>query len=191
MKLLEALLYRMFGRPRGVLGRLGGHLMTGDDKREMVEWTLSELDSRPSDRILEVGFGPGLGIEAAADATSEGFVTGVDYSREMVELAQKRNAVAIDADHVDLRYGSVDNLPYENATFDSAFSINSMHVWPDIAVGLQEIRRVLKPRGRVVLGFTPIAGQSRRATRSALTEAGFTEIRIRERDIGTCVLAVK
>lgn len=191
MKPLEALLFRMFGRPRGVLGRLGGRLMTGDDKREMAEWVLSELDVGPSDCTLEVGFGPGLGIEVATAATSEGFVAGVDYSREMVKLARKRNAAAIDAGHVDLRYGSADNLPYEDSTFDSAFSINSMQVWPDAVAGLQEIRRVLKPRGRVGLGFTPIAGQSRHAVRSDFIEAGFTEIRVRERDIGIRARAVK
>lgn len=185
----DALLHRMFGRPRGCLGRLGGRLLTGDDKREIAEWTLAELGVEPTDHVLEVGFGPGLGIQAAAAATPEGFVAGVDYSREMVELARKRNAEAIDAGHVNLRYGPADDLPYEDATFDAAFSINSMQVWPDPLAGLKELRRALKPYGRVALAFTPIAGQSEGEVRSLLGDAGFTEIRIRKGDVGICVLA--
>lgn len=191
MKLTDALLFRMFGRPRGLLGRLGGRLMSGDDKHEMAEWALSETDVEPSDHVLEVGFGPGLGIEAAAAVTPEGFVSGVDYSREMVDLARKRNAAAIDSGHVDLQYGPAEDLPYGNGTFDVAFSINSMQVWPDAVAGLQEIRRVLKPRGRVALGFTPIAGQSRDDLRSLLSRARFDEIRVEEREMGICATTTK
>lgn len=124
------------------------------------ELALSELNVESTDHVLEVGYGPGLGIQAAAAATPEGFVAGVDYSREMVKLARKRNMSAIDAGHVDLQYGPADDLPYGDVTFDKVFSINSMQVWPDALAGLKELRRVLKPRGRIALAFTPIAGQS-------------------------------
>lgn len=189
MNPIQAVLYRMFGRPRGTVGRIGGRLMTGAAKREMAKWVVSELDIEPTDRVLEVGYGPGIGIEVAIDATPEGSVAGVDYSREMVTMARKRNAAAIDAGDADLRYGAAADLPFGDATFDAVFSINSMQVWPDALAGLEELRRVLKPHGRVALAFTPIAGQSRDEARSLLGDAGFTEIRIREGDIGMCVLA--
>lgn len=189
MNPMDALLQRMFGRPSGLLGRLGGRLMTGDDKREMAEWALSELDVEPTDHVLEVGFGPGLGIEAATAVTPGGFVAGVDYSREMVEMARNRNTEAINAGHVDLRYGSVDDLPYEDAIFDVAFSVNSMQVWPEEIAGLEELRRVLKPGGRVALGFTPIANQSGSDVQPILREAGFRDVQVRERDVGICVIA--
>lgn len=185
MKLKDALLRRMFGRPRGLLGRVGGRLMTGRDKRAMAEWVLSELAVESTDHVLEVGFGPGIGIERAAAAASDGFVAGVDYSREMVEMARARNAAAIDAGRVDLRYGSADDLPFEDATFDGAFSINSMQLWPDAVAGLGEMRRVLKPGGRVALGFTPVAGQSPTEVRPLLTRAGFDDVEVEEGELGT------
>ncbi|QLG28871.1 methyltransferase domain-containing protein [Halorarum halophilum] len=191
MGLKEALLYRTFGRPRGLLGRLGGRLMTGRDKREMAEWVLSGLAVEPTDRVLEVGFGPGIGIQTAADAAPEGLVAGVDYSREMVEMARTRNAEAVDAGRVDLRYGPADDLPFDDAAFNAAFSINSMQVWPDAAAGLQEIRRVLHPGGRLALGFTPIAGQSSGELRPLLERAGFDDVRVEEGELGTRAFATK
>ncbi|GAA0239046.1 class I SAM-dependent methyltransferase [Halobacterium noricense] len=165
--------------------------MTGKDKRAMAEWVLSELAVEPTDRILEVGFGPGLGIEVASAATSDGFVAGIDYSHEMVEMARKRNAAAVETGHVDLRYGSADEIPSEDAVFDTIFSINSMQVWPDAAAGLKEMRRVLKPGGRIAVAFTPIAGQSQDELRPLLTRVGFDDIRVEKQEIGICAIAEK
>ena len=181
----------MFGRPRGIAGRIGGRLMTGQDKRKMAEWVLSEVAIQPSDRILEVGFGPGLGIQAALAVATDGFVAGIDYSHEMVELARKRNAEAVETGRVNLRYGSAEDIPFENAVFDTVFSINSMQVWPDAAAGLREMRRVLKSSRQVALAFTPIADQSRDELQPLLSRVGFSDIQIGEREIGTCATAVK
>jgi len=191
MNPVSMLLHRMFGQPRGIAGHIGGRLMTGKDKRAMAEWVLSEMAIEPTDRILEVGFGPGLGIEVASAATPDGFVAGIDYSHEMVEMARKRNAVAVDAGNVDLRYDSADEIPSEDAVFDKIFSINSMQVWPDAAAGLREMRRVLKPGGRIAIAFTPIAGQSRDELRPLLEMVGFDDIRVEEREIGVCAIAEK
>lgn len=181
----------MFGRPRGMVGRIGGRLMTGQEKRDMAEWVFSEVGVASSDHILEVGFGAGLGIEVAVDATPEGFVAGIDYSQEMVEMARERNATAVETNHVDLRYGSVDDIPSEDAVFDMVFSINSMQVWPDAVAGLREIRRILKPGGQVALAFTPIAGQPSDELSVLLSRAGFGSIRIEDREGKICAITVK
>lgn len=181
----------MFGVPHGIVGRIGGRLMTGKDKRAMAEWVLSEMAVEPTDRILEVGFGPGLGIQVASAATPDGFVAGIDYSHEMVEMARKRNTAAVETGHVDLRYGPADEIPSEDAVFDEIFSINSMQVWPDATAGLTEMRRVLISGGRIAIAFTPIAGQSRDELRPLLIKAGFDKIRVEEREIGICAIAEK
>lgn len=181
----------MFGRPRGIAGRIGGQLMMGQDKRKMAEWVLSKVTIKPSDRILEVGFGPGLGIQAASAITTDGFVAGIDYSHEMVELARKQNAKAVETGRVNLRYGSAEDIPFENAVFDTVFSINSMQVWSDAVAGLWEMRRVLKSSGQVALAFTPIADQSRDELRPLLSQVGFSDIQIEKRKIGICATAVK
>jgi SAM-dependent methyltransferase len=72
------------------------------------------LDIKPNDKVLEVGFGPGLGIELAAGLTSTGYVAGVDPSNEMIAQATARNEDAIKARRVDLRLGSAGSLPFED-----------------------------------------------------------------------------
>ncbi len=187
---MKWLLRRAFAEPRGVLGRIGGRVMarTNDDA---VRRTLSLLDVRPTDRVLEVGFGPGVGIERASAAASEGFVAGVDASEAMVDQARRRNAAAIASGRVDLRLGSALDLPFDDESFDAAFSVNSMQVWPDAAAGLREIRRVLKPGGRVAVAFTPRAGQPTDELVGLLSRAGFESVQLEEGTAATCALARK
>jgi predicted TPR repeat methyltransferase len=68
-------------------------------------WVVELLDVRPNDRVLEVGFGPGVVIQLLADVAA--CAAGVDLSQEMVEQARERNAGAVLSHRVDLRRGSV------------------------------------------------------------------------------------
>ena len=97
---------------------------------------------------------------------------------EMVEQARARNAGAVLSRRVELRRGSVDSLPYERNTFDAALTINSFQVWQNAVAGLREIHRVIKPGGRVALGFTPYSGQSKKGLMEMLAIADFTSVQI-------------
>jgi ubiquinone/menaquinone biosynthesis C-methylase UbiE len=154
MSLGESLLLRAFGRPQGVLGRLGGIIMARMNRNIAVR-AIELLHVQAHDRVLEIGFGPGVGVELLASLVLSGRVDGVDYSEEMVRQATFRNAAAIDANRVGLRQGSVEDLLFENGTFDKVLAINSMQVWPNAVTGLREIQRVMKRGGRVALAFTP------------------------------------
>ena len=183
-------LMRMFGRPKGPLGRLGGIIMARSNQK-MAAWAIEQLGVRPSDRILEVGCGPGVGIHILAVLASSGRVVGVDSSREMVEQATARNAKAIQAGRVELREGSVEQLPFADMTFDSAVTINSMQVWPDALAGLREIRRVMRRGGQIALAFTRYSGQPKDGVADLLTSAGFSSVRLVDKDDGFVVLATK
>ena len=190
MSVVDSILMRMFGRPKGILGRLGGIIMARTN-RKFASWVINLLDIQPNDRVLEVGFGPGVGIQLLARSASAGYVAGIDPSEEMVGQATARNVKAIESGQVDLRHGSVEGLPFEDNTFDKALAINSMQVWPDAMAGLREIRRVMKPGGRIALGFTLYSGQPSRGLTETLTSAAFTEAHIVETDKGFCALATK
>lgn len=190
MSAFNSILMRMFGRPRGVLGRLGGVIMARMNQK-CAAWVIDLLEVQPNDRILEVGFGPGVGIELLAKSAPEGYVAGVDPSKEMVDQAIARNAKAINSGLVDLRSGSAESLPFEDNTFNKALAINSMQVWRDAAAGLREIRRVMTPGGRMALGFTPYSGQQKVGLTDRLTAAGLMEAHVVETDTGFCVLAIK
>jgi len=154
-------------------------------------WVGDLLKVMPTERALEVGFGPGVIIQRLAALAPAGHVAGIDPSREMVAQARARNATAIEAGHVEIRRGSVENLPFDSESFDKALAINSMQVWPDAVAGLREVRRVMKTGGTIAVGFTPYSGQPNKGVTEALTAAGFTQARVVESDKGFCALAKK
>src|ERR1700742_4359519 len=83
--------------PRGAAGRVTAWEMAHrPSNRQRSRWVVSLLDVQPADRILEIGFGPGLAIAALARAGA-GHVYGADHSGVMVRAAARRNAAAIRA----------------------------------------------------------------------------------------------
>ena len=187
---MRSILMRMFGRPQGVLGRLGGVVMARMNA-DCGAWVSDLLKVGPNDSVLEVGFGPGVVIQRLSQLAAAGHVAGIDPSREMVEQARARNAPALQGGHVDLRHGSVESLPFDDNCFDKALAINSMQVWPDAVAGLREMRRVMKPGGEIALGFTPYSGQPNQGLKETLIAAGFTKAHVVETSKGFCVLATK
>jgi ubiquinone/menaquinone biosynthesis C-methylase UbiE len=117
---------------------------------------------RPGERILDVGCGPGrLAIVAGTVAGLEGETCGIDPAAEMVELA-RRNAARAGV-RVRFEVGVIEALPYPDDHFDVVLNSLMLHHLPDGLKrrGLAEIRRVLKPGGRVVavdFGATPDEG---------------------------------
>lgn len=187
---MKRLLMQMFGRPRGLLGRLGGVIMARGN-RDCGIWVAETLDIRPGEAVLEVGFGPGVVIRHMATRSAAAHVAGIDPSHEMLEQARARNEDAIRSGRVDLRLGSVERLPFADDRFDTAMAVNSMQVWPDAAAGVREVHRVLKPGGRLALGFTPHSRQPKEGLEDLLRASGFVDARTIEKGRDFCVLATK
>ena len=82
---------------------------------------------------------------------TSGHVVGVDISDEMVDRAAIRFAQDPGAGSVRVLRADVSALPLADASFDQAYSVNSIFFWPDPAAGLAEIYRVLRPGGSVVI----------------------------------------
>ncbi len=189
MSVMKTILMRMFGRPRGGMGRLGGYIMALTNTKFGVR-VCDLVGVAANDRVLEVGFGPGAVVDHLSKLTT-GYVAGVDSSPEMVAQARARNRAAIQSGLVDLRLGSVDSLPFGDNSFDKALAINSMQVWPNAVAGLREIRRVLKPGATIALGFTVYSGQSKNELPETLALAGFTKTHLVTTADGFCALATK
>jgi ubiquinone/menaquinone biosynthesis C-methylase UbiE len=190
MDLGDRILLRMFGRPRGLLGRLGGVILARAN-RSFAQEIIALLKVRASERVLEVGFGPGVAIELLASAAPAGKIAGVDPSGEMVRQATARNAAAIATGAVDLRQGTAESMRFEDGAFDTVLAINSMQAWSDAPAGLREIRRVLTGGGRVSLGFTPRSRQPKAGVTELLSAAGFEAARLVDLRGGFCALAQK
>ncbi|GHO78569.1 hypothetical protein KSD_63400 [Ktedonobacter sp. SOSP1-85] len=137
-------------RPRGQLGRVVGERMIQQHQPE-TDWTLELLDIQPTDTVLEVGFGAGRGIMLAAAKASAGHVMGIDLSETMVQVAAKRNAQAIRAGRVVLKQGDIATLPFEDQQFDKIMTIHTFYFWPEPSQIVQELRRVLRPGGKMIV----------------------------------------
>lgn len=182
----EYIMENMFCAPKGTLGRLGGQLMSQD--RWLPAWVLDLLEIQPSDSVLEVGSGPGVGLEQAAARAYEGQVAGVDQSETMLDMAQRRNHALIEAGRVELHLGTVEKLPFDAATFHKAMTMNSLHLWPDPVAGLREIRRTLRPGGRIAVAITRFSYAFSDKFEQYLLEAGFADVRVHTGEPGTCAI---
>src|SRR6266516_5174338 len=113
MGLKEKTLGAVFGqfrRPHGFGGRAVGWIMaTRGSNRERNIWAVGLLDVQPHDRVLELGFGPGVAVREFASRATSGLVVGVDHSEVMLRQARKRNAAAVRAGRVDLRVGTAEH----------------------------------------------------------------------------------
>lgn len=112
--------------------------LTGPNPRELALEALAEARPR---RVLEVGCGQGwasewIQNELAAD------VVAVDQSERMVELTRRRG--------VDAHVGDVQELQFEDGSFDAALAAWMLYHVTDLDRGLAELARVLRPGGRLV-----------------------------------------
>ncbi|MFO7277728.1 MAG: class I SAM-dependent methyltransferase [Pseudomonadota bacterium] len=188
---MQWILTRAFGHPTGLLGRLGGRIMARANRR-IAARVVDLLGAKAGERVLEIGFGPGVALELLARSVPDVTIAGIDPSREMIDQASTRNAAMVRGGRMELRQASAERLPFTDATFDRAFAINSMQLWSDVQAGLRETRRVLKPGGVLLLGFTRHSGQQRDGLRELLEAAGFVDVRLSSgpEEADFCVRAV-
>jgi ubiquinone/menaquinone biosynthesis C-methylase UbiE len=142
--------------PRGPLAEpLPWNLVSKDYALELVPQfekyaadALRVAELRPGARVLDVAAGPGtLALLAAKDASS---VEALDFANDMITLLEQR-ARQVGLSNVHARVGDGQALPYEDSSFDAAFSMFGLIFFPDRAQGLREMKRVLAPGGVLVV----------------------------------------
>ncbi len=187
--------------PRGAAGSVTGWVFAHrPSNRQRNRWVVSLLDVRPADRVLEIGFGPGVAVAELVRAGA-GHVYGADHSAVMLRQASRRNAAAIRDGRVTLVNAPADRLPAAlDGPFDAIMAVNSLGFWPAPAERLADLRRRLAPGGRIAIASQPrCPGATADTARSAASEvenllrsAGFTQLRIEILPLSppvACVLA--
>jgi arsenite methyltransferase len=107
------------------------------------------LRPAPGERILDVGCGPGYYVaELLEQVGPAGAVTGVDASEQLLALARRRNAGRANA---AFQLADATALPVADASFDAALSVQVLEYVADVAAVLAELRRALRPGGRLVV----------------------------------------
>jgi ubiquinone/menaquinone biosynthesis C-methylase UbiE len=137
-------------KPRGWLGRLTLWNMNSRHSK-VTDWGLGYLHIEKHFTILDVGCGGGRTLSKLAAQASEGKVYGIDHSEESVAASKKTNARWIDMDRVEVRLGSVSQIPFQDSKFDLVTAVESHFWWPDLPADMREIYRVLKPHGQLIV----------------------------------------
>jgi ubiquinone/menaquinone biosynthesis C-methylase UbiE len=137
-------------KPSRVFGRFMASTMNASHSA-MTDWGLQHVAIEKHFTILDVGCGGGRSIRKHAAAASEGVVYGVDYAAGSVAASRAENRDAIEKGRVQIERASVSQLPFPDAKFDLVSAIETIYYWPEPAKDLQEILRVLKPGGRVIV----------------------------------------
>ena len=106
----------------------------------------------PDQVALDVGVGTGdLAFDLLAASAPTARVIGVDVSPAMLEVARKRAASSLVGARFEARQADVHALPFDDAFFDRVVAGFAVRNFADLAAGLGEMRRVLRPGGRAVI----------------------------------------
>jgi phosphatidylethanolamine/phosphatidyl-N-methylethanolamine N-methyltransferase len=114
-----------------------------DHEHEVIE----DLNLRPGQQVLEVGVGTGMSLDAFPPYVH---VVGIDPSKDM--LAHAHAKIAENGwSHVEVRQGDALNLDFPDSSFDDVLTFHVITVVPDPVRMMNEMVRVCKPGGRVVI----------------------------------------
>lgn len=186
-------------KPRGWVGRLILSNMNSRHSR-VTDWGLSHISVQRHDTVLDVGCGGGKTVSKLAALASEGKVYGVDYSKESVTVANRTNRRWIQIGRVEIREGSVSQLPFPENTFDLVTAVETHFWWPDLPAAMHEVLRVLKPGGAFIIiaeiykgaktrtaklaeKYLPLSGIALLSVgnhRELFTDAGYSDVQVIE-----------
>lgn len=185
---------RQLSEPSGFGGRIVARLMNRGN-RGINDRALELLDVSCGQRVLEVGFGGGRTLDVLLARSA--FVTGLDRAEDMVAAARRGRQELIGDGRLVLLHGDVHAVPARDGSFDRIVTVNTVYFWPNLEAALAELRRVLVPGGRVVIGIRdPSAMQkvsrdvftlrSPEAVRDAVDIAGFADARLDSKPGSSC-----
>ncbi|MFJ9366893.1 class I SAM-dependent methyltransferase [Nocardia sp. NPDC101769] len=154
---------RMVGRGlAGIAGQLGNpHGWAGPvvaavlnrGNRYLIEAAVDAAQVRRGQTVADIGFGGGAGLGLLLErAGANGTVHGIEISRDMLSRAGYRYRRFLEAGRLRLEPGSLTELPLSTASVDAAITVNTVYFLAELERACAELRRVLRPGGRVVVG---------------------------------------
>lgn len=144
------ILDNQFRCPKGFRGRLAASLMNRHHE-PLTNWGLSHVHIESDYVILDVGCGGGATVGKLAKQAFAGKVYGLDCSATMVAYSKRFNQRLIKQGLVEIVEGSVEQTGFADGFFDLVTAVETYYFWPDFQRAIQEIYRVLKPNGKLVL----------------------------------------
>jgi len=135
-----------FKKPKGILGKFVSGLMKKGNQPK-YDLMIKELNVSEGDSILEIGYGPGIGIEMITSLQSKINVDGIDFSELMFKEASKRNKKKILDGKVRLYMGDFINYSFNGNKYNKIFCINVIYFWDELITPFQKANSLLKENG--------------------------------------------
>lgn len=136
---------KQYQTPNNLNTRISIHAKYSTNHQPFGDWIMSHYEIRPGHRILELGCGTGDMWKGNLDILKSGVkLTLTDFSPGMLEMAKRSTAHP----QVDYRIVNIQDIPYEDGSFDMVIANMMLYHVPDLHKGLSEVRRVLKPGGK-------------------------------------------
>jgi ubiquinone/menaquinone biosynthesis C-methylase UbiE len=163
-------------KPTGWLGKITLWRMNASHSK-LTDWGLEQIPVENDYTILDVGCGGGRTVSKLAAITTLGKVYGIDFSEESVAATKRTNAQWIDLGRVEVRQGTVSELPFADGIFNLITAVETHFWWADLPNDMREVLRVLKPGGTLIViaeiykGMTTGAGKfaEKYASRTGMT----------------------
>lgn len=121
----------------------------------ITNFTYDCVAPREGQTILEIGFGNGKLMPALFDKAKNFKLVGIELSEDMINVGNTFLISWIRNGLIELLPASVENMPFEDNTFDAVCTINTLYFWPDPINDAKEVLRVLKPGGKVFIAIRP------------------------------------
>jgi SAM-dependent methyltransferase len=135
-----------FKKPNGALGKFISNLMILGN-RSAYENLIKYLDIKPNDKILEIGYGPGVGISLLSKRYESCEIFGIDFSELMFKRAASRNSRFINNNRVHLLFGDFVETEINTEKFDKIFCVNVVYFWDDLQKPFEKVKSLLKDDG--------------------------------------------
>ncbi|MEL6557502.1 MAG: class I SAM-dependent methyltransferase [Bacteroidota bacterium] len=157
-------------KPDGETGKIIGLEMNKGNKHICLN-SYKVLSPANGQYILEIGMGNGFFVKDLLSMADSLMYTGVDFSSTMVQEARQVNEGLIKSGVVGFKEASIDELPFPDNFFDCITTTNTLYFWPNPEENTDELLRVLKPKGKLLIAYR----SKEFLDQLALAEHGFTK----------------
>lgn len=141
------------GNPAKPQGTAGEEMLNrmNESHYAVTGWALEFFEFSGNENVLDIGCGGGETLRRMAEKINGGHLTGVDYSAVSVKMSRERNSENISCGKMGIVEASVENLPFEDNSFDKIITVESFYFWKNPQEDLKEVYRVLAENGTFLI----------------------------------------
>jgi ubiquinone/menaquinone biosynthesis C-methylase UbiE len=159
-------------KPEGDKG-LQVALMMNKGNKLLNQWVIEAMQLKKSESVLEIGMGNGFFVKDILGVDNSITYSGLDYSSLMTEQAITLNREFVNTNRAVFVTGDSASLPFPDNSFSDIMAVNTIYFWENEEKELSEMKRVLIPGGKIVMGMR---------SKKAMEHMPFTEFGFRKFD---------